>query len=54
MKCEEKQWRKTWDMKKPSVVSLSMELYYKDFSTDDNTKNIIMLLSFKYAHLSIR
>ena len=27
LKSEEKQWRETCDMKKPSVVSLSMELY---------------------------
>ena len=39
-------------MKKPSVVSLSMELYYKSSSTADSTKN--MLLSFKCTHSSIR
>ena len=41
-------------MKKPSVASLSMELYYKSYSAADSTRNIIMLLSFKCTHSSIR
>ena len=40
LKSEEKQWIETCDMKKPSVVSLSMELYYKSSSTADSTRNI--------------
>ena len=54
LKSEEKQWRETCDMKKSSVVSLSMELYYKSSSTADSTRNITMLLSFKCTHSSIR
>ena len=54
LKSEEKQWRETCDMKKPSVLTWSMELYNKSYSTADSTRNIIMLLSFKCTHLSIR
>ena len=43
LKSEEKQWKETCNMKKTSVVSLSMELYYKSFSTADSTKNITIL-----------
>ena len=46
--------RGTCDMKKPPVVSLSMELYCKSSSTANSTRNIIMLLSFKCIHSSIR
>ena len=49
LKNEEKQWRETCDMKKPSVVSLSMELYYKSSSTADSTRNITILSNVPFA-----
>ena len=54
LKSEEKQLREAYDMKKPSVVSLSMELYYKISLTADSTRNIIILHSFKCTHSRIR
>ena len=54
LKSEENQWRETGDTKKPSVITLSMELYYKSSLAADSTRNIIMLLSFKCIHSYIR
>ena len=44
LKSDEKQCKKTYDMKKLSVVILSMELFPKSSLAADNTRNIIMLL----------
>ena len=43
-------YREKCDMKKLSVVTLSMELHYKISLIVDCTRNIIMLLSFKCIH----
>ena len=44
LKSDEKECKETYDMKKLSVVILSMELFPKSSLTADNTRNIIMLL----------
>ena len=51
---EENQQRETCDTKKSSAITLSMELYYKSFLAVDSTRNITMLLFFKFIHSYIR